>query len=248
MGGAGELFPTTIWSSIRTAGEPSGPESQRELSRVIRAYWKPVYAYIRASWRKSVEDAKDLTQAFFLHLLERGFLARSDPERGSFRAYLKQALKYFLIDAERAAAVRRPDRPAFSLEASPAELERIGPASPDELPERAYDRQWFRCLMDSAVEALREALTRQGKSVYFQVFRAYFDLDPEDLSRSSVGAAPSLPTYSEVARRLDIRETDVRNYLTYCRSALRLILRERIGQYVESEGDVDMEIQALLNG
>ena len=36
----------------------------------------------------SRHDAQDLTQDFFVHLLEKGTLSRADPERGRFRSFL----------------------------------------------------------------------------------------------------------------------------------------------------------------
>src|SRR5262245_9712599 len=99
IGGSRKGFPTTIWSDIIAAGDSSDPQSRDRLDRLLRTYWKPVFAYVRSSWRKPVEDAKDLTQAFFASVLQKGYLSRLDPDRGSFRGYLKKALKHFLIDA-----------------------------------------------------------------------------------------------------------------------------------------------------
>lgn len=239
LGGAGRAFPTTLWSEVRAAADPSVPEYRERLNRLLHSYWRPVYVFIRTAWRKPVEDAKDLTQAFFAHLLERDFLSRCRPERGSFRAYLKQALRFFLTDADRAAAARRSATPSFSLDAAPDELERLGPAAPEETPERAYDREWFRGLLDSAIGALRETLAMEGKGLYFDVFRTYV-LDPQQ------GAPP--PTYHETARRLDVSEVDVRNYLTRCRRTLREILRARILEYVESESEAERELAVFLKG
>ena len=69
-----EAFPET---TVGVLGEfTRGPEG---LGRVCSKYWKPVYAYVRAAWAKSNEDAKDLTQAFFLWLLEERVLEQFDP-------------------------------------------------------------------------------------------------------------------------------------------------------------------------
>jgi hypothetical protein len=86
------------------------------MNALLRDYWKPVFAYIRAAWRKPVEDARDLTQAFFARLLEKGYLGTLRPDAGSFRGYLKTALRHFLVDAERAADARRPEKPILSLD------------------------------------------------------------------------------------------------------------------------------------
>jgi RNA polymerase sigma-70 factor (ECF subfamily) len=237
MGGRGEQFPSTIWSDILAAGADDGAR----LEKLCRAYWKPVYAYVRAAWRKPVEEAKDLTQAFFARLLEKEALARLRPERGSFRGYLKVALKHFLIDAERAEAARRPSAPVFSLDAAPDELDRLGPSAEGEAPEDAYDREWFRGLLDEAIDELERRLKAEGKSKVFDVFRAYC-IDPQ------TSAAAEAPTYRDVAERLNIKETDISNHLAVCRHALMNIQRARIRDYVPTEADVERELRETLGG
>lgn len=236
-------FPTTVWSDILSAGDPASPACRERLEKLIRIYWRPAFAYIRAAWRKSIEDAKDLTQAFFAHLLDKDRLSRLRPDRGSFRGFLKHAIRNFLIDCERAESVRRPDLPPISLDAQPGELERLGPASPGEPPERAYDREWFRCLFAAAIAELREGLAREGKDVYFEVFRVYC-LEPTEgvTDTNPLQASGSAPTYGEIAKRLGLRETDVANYLHYCRTEAKRILRERIRDYVADDRDVDREL------
>jgi RNA polymerase sigma-70 factor (ECF subfamily) len=236
IGGPAQGFPSTVWSRLEAAGDPSHPEYRKGLEYLLTSYWKPTFAYIRLAWRKPVEDAKDLTQAFFARLLEKSFVAGFHPERGSFRGYLKQALKYFLINSERDASVRKPQGPLLSLEATSEDLARIIPASPQETPDQAYDRQWFNDLVESAIRDMEATLARDGKEVYARVFSCYLLQDA------------SHPSYAEVAARLGIRESDVRNYLHYCRDSLRKVLRERIRAYVETDSDVERELNVFLNG
>jgi RNA polymerase sigma-70 factor (ECF subfamily) len=244
LGGPARSFPTTAWSDVLAAGDAGRPDRAERLGRLLTHYWKPVYVYIRAAWRKPVEDAKDLTQAFFARLLETDTLARVRADRGSFRAYLKGALKHFLLNANRAEAVRRPASPLVSLDAHLEEFDRLGPAAPDETPERAYDRQWFRCLVDAALETLRDRLAREGKSVYFDVLRAYV-LEPETPPAGATGAGA--PGYRDVAARLGLQESDVRNHLAACRRELREILAGRIREYSDTEADVQDELRLLMS-
>lgn len=241
IGGGRRRFPTTIWSNILEAADPASPKNRQQLEELLHTYWKPVYLHIRLAWRKPVEDAKDLTQAFFSHVLEKEFLSRLKPGMGSFRSYLKRSVTNFVIDMERSAASRRPGGPMFSLEAAPGELEAIGPASPDESPDRAYDREWFDCLFDAALKQLQRDLEKEGKKVYFEVFRLYC-LEP--LRSEQPDAVP--PTYKEIAVKLRLKETDVRNYLTACRRLLQQILRERIREYALSEDEVERELEMAL--
>ncbi|HLF94746.1 MAG TPA: sigma-70 family RNA polymerase sigma factor, partial [Planctomycetota bacterium] len=100
---AGESrFPATAWSLLSRLRDPRDPRVQEYLNRMIETYWRPVYKYVRIAWKRSNEDAKDLTQAFFVHLLEGDLLAKADPERGNFRKLLMAALRNFLSNEARA--------------------------------------------------------------------------------------------------------------------------------------------------
>src|SRR5687767_11780600 len=203
LGGSARSFPTTQWSQILGAQDPTQPGYRDRLDALLRAYWKPAYAYIRVGWKKSNEDAKDLTQAFFARLLQNGRLAAVKTEGGRFRSYLKQALKNFLIDADRAADVRKPIEPVPMADVDPA-------ASPD----RVFDREWLSCLLDASIAQLEADLKKEGKEAYFQVFRSYL-LDPNEAREVTVETrtgALSLPTYASVGKRWGLGESDVRNY------------------------------------
>ncbi|MBI2923369.1 MAG: sigma-70 family RNA polymerase sigma factor [Planctomycetes bacterium] len=246
LGGPGRILPTTVWSDVLSAADPADPDCAGCLDRLVRAYWKPVYAYVRTAWHKDVEDAKDLTQAFFAHVLEHGYIARMRPEKGSFRGYLKRALKHFLIDADRADRARRPKQPLVPLEMAPEEVDRIGDRPSEDTPEAAYDREWFRTVFEAALLKVRQELEKEGKGVYLEVFRAYC-LD-ELLPAAATGTTPEpgAPTYREIAEKLKLSHTQVRHYLSVCRTKMRKVLRDVIRDYASSEDEADREMEDLL--
>jgi RNA polymerase sigma-70 factor (ECF subfamily) len=238
LGGAERAFPTTQWSQV--LADPTQPGYRDRLDALLRSYWKPAYAYIRMGWKKSNEDAKDLTQAFFARLLQNGRIAAVRSEGGRFRSYLRQALRNFLIDAERAAEVRRPVEPVVGVE----DVEVPSGGSPDVV----FDRQWLSCLLDVSLARLETELKKEGKESYFNVFRTYL-LDPGSAREVSVATQSgelALPTYATVARRWGLNESDVRNYLTFCRGRLREILKDGIRETVEDARDVEDELRSLL--
>ena len=242
LGGSARSFPTTQWSQILGAQDPNQPGYRDRLDALLRAYWKPAYAYIRVGWKKSNEDAKDLTQAFFARLLQNGRIAAVQTEGGRFRSYLKQSLKNFLIDADRAAEVRRPVEPVIAFD---GDFEVPVDASPDQ----AFDRQWLSCLLDSSIARLESDLKKESKEVYFNVFRTYL-LDPNAAKEATVatqGGEILLPTYASVGKKWSLNESDVRNYLTLCRTRLREILKAGIRETVENARDVEDELRLLLN-
>src|SRR5436309_10511102 len=90
-------FPPTLWSVVLRAGQSSSSQSQEALATLCRAYWFPLYAFLRRQG-KSAPDAEDLTQGFLLHLLEKDTLSRVRQEKGKFRSFLLASLQYFLAN------------------------------------------------------------------------------------------------------------------------------------------------------
>ena len=90
-------FLTTHWSVVLAAGHSDTPRAQAALEKLCRAYWFPLYAYVRRRGH-SVEDAQDLTQEFFARVLEHRWLARADQAKGRFRTFLLTAMERFLAN------------------------------------------------------------------------------------------------------------------------------------------------------
>jgi RNA polymerase sigma-70 factor (ECF subfamily) len=117
----GSEFTTTHWTVVRQAVGDS-PQATAALETLARAYWYPLYAYVRRSGH-SPHDAQDLTQAFFARLLERGYLQLADRNQGRFRTFLLSSLKNFLINEwKRENRERRGgNKEIFSLDEKAAE-------------------------------------------------------------------------------------------------------------------------------
>ena len=58
-------FVTTHWSVVLAAAQEDRPQSREAWEKLAQNYWPPLYAYIRRLGREP-EDAKDLTQSFFV--------------------------------------------------------------------------------------------------------------------------------------------------------------------------------------
>jgi RNA polymerase sigma-70 factor (ECF subfamily) len=219
------ILATTIWSEILAAADRSGPDQRERLDSLCRQYWKPVYAFACAAWPRRRAEAPDLTQAFFAYFLDKRILERMDPERGSFRRYLKRALRSFLIDAERHEAVRRPPGPIIPPGEAPA-------VAPDASPEEAYDRAWMGELLAGAMTHLRRTLEGQDRRSHLEGFRAYYD-------------PPERPGYKHVAAQLGLKIPEVRIRLEYCRRILRRHLHARVRESLTDESDVASELKEL---
>ena len=131
VSGRGGRFATTRWTMVNAAGHPSDPHTAAALAELCQIYWPPLYSYLRRRGHDA-EQAQDLTQGFFAHLLERHDLRNVDQARGRFRGFLLTAIKRYAINEhERATAARRggaahPPAPGFrggraDLRARPAQ-------------------------------------------------------------------------------------------------------------------------------
>ena len=91
------VFATTHWSVVLSAADSDTHHARDALARLCQSYWYPLYTYVRRRGY-AAHDAQDLTQAFFLRLMERRWVANADRERGRFRTFLLTALQRFLAD------------------------------------------------------------------------------------------------------------------------------------------------------
>src|SRR5277367_5884682 len=86
-------FPATRWSVVLRA-RSTDPAAKAALAELCRMYWRPVYSFLRRQGNAS-HDAEDLTQGFFVILLEQESFARVDEAKGRLRSFLLVALKRF---------------------------------------------------------------------------------------------------------------------------------------------------------
>ncbi len=231
LGGTDRAFPATRWSIIRQAAGGSAADSRRALDELVRLYWKPVYAYLRATRTMSNDDAKDLTQEFLAAAIEGGFFARVPGDLASFRRYLRGALRLFLLEHRRDASAekRGGGRAVVPLDDDEA-------PAPGATPEEAFDAGWAHALLDQAVRDLRDELDRSGKSAHFGLFDRY-DLNPP---------ASGAPTYADLAREFGLKETDVTNHLRACRQRLRELIEKRVRDTLGPDGDAAAEIREVF--
>lgn len=200
-------FPETRWSQLLELRDPSHPRYAEHLEKLAKQYWNPVFHYAQALSRA---DAEDLTQQFFTMLLARRDLEKISPERGSFRGFLKTALRNFVVSAARADAVRAavPLRETADFRT----------------PEQAFDREWARGVLEEAVARLR----RESEPVPFEIFREYC-LEESGASYADLARRHGVRE-DDVRNRL--RESRIR-----LREILETLLRDYLapGQDLEAE-------------
>src|SRR5258708_38736273 len=193
------LFTTTHWSVVLRAGEINSPGAAQALNQLCRAYWYPLYAFVRRKGH-SPHDAQDLTQAFFARLLEKNYVAQADRERGRFRTYLLAALSHFLADEwDKTRRLKRGGgREIISFDASSAEeRDRLEPI--DQLDAaQLSERRWVTTLFDQVLERLEAEFRDSGKGRLF------------DGLKSSLLAEDSGSSYAQLGARLGLTESTVK--------------------------------------
>ena len=90
-------FHTTRWMIVMKAAQSQAQGGQPALAELCRLYWYPLYIFGRRRGH-SPDDAQDLTQGFFMHLVEHRALTGIDPLRGKFRSFLLASFQNYLSD------------------------------------------------------------------------------------------------------------------------------------------------------
>ena len=228
-------FATTHWGVVLAAGHSSSPDAQEALEKLCRTYWYPLYAYVRQQGH-TPHDAQDLTQEFFLRLLQRHYLAQVDPHKGKFRSFLMVAVKHFLANEwDRAKAAKRGGRATFiSFDEASAEKRYALESATDASPEKIFERRWALAVLDQVLGRLREEFEQVGKTKQFAALKIFLS-----------GEKPSA-SYAELAAGLQTTEAALKMAVQRMRRRCGELLREEIAHTVASGEQVEEEIRCLF--
>jgi RNA polymerase sigma factor (sigma-70 family) len=231
---SGGRFATTHWSLIVAAREGEATQAQEALAALCRAYWYPLYGYIRHQGH-AADRAQDLTQEFFARLLEKDFLAAVDREKGKFRSFLLAACKHFLANEHdrECARKRGGGRQALSLDLRDAVGRYAHEPAHGETPERLFERRWALALLEQVLARLRREYEAAGKGRLFGVLK----------SRLTGGGGVA---YARAAAELGLSEGSIKVAVHRLRKRYRELLHEEIAQTLDDPGQVEEEILALF--
>jgi RNA polymerase sigma factor (sigma-70 family) len=229
-------FHTTCWTVVMQAADSQAQGGQSAFAELCRLYWYPLYIFARRRGHSS-DDAKDLTQGFFLHVVEHRAFAGVGRLKGKFRSFLLASFQNHLSDvADRARCLKRGgDKEFVQLDAENAE-ERYR-LEPIEFltAETIYDARWAMTVMDEAMKRLRQEYANPRKKSTFELLKVF--LDPNH------SKAP--PSYDEVAHQLQVSNGAIKTLIHRLRIRYAALLREEVGRTVSDPSEVDEEIHAL---
>lgn len=232
---ADAVFATTRWTMVLGTQGADSTLVQRALEDLCRAYWRPVYAFMRRRGHAQ-HEAQDLTQEFFARLLAGNGLRLADPERGRFRTFLLSAVKHFLANEwDKARTLKRGgDREFVPIsigdDTTGFGVEPAGGVS----PERAYDRQWALSVLDAVLERLQREHEQAGKLAVFERLKGTLMVGRRDVS------------YAALGEPLGMSEGAVKVMVHRLRQRYRVVLREEIASTLEDPGKAEDELRELF--
>ena len=227
-------FTTTHWSVVLEA-QGESPAAQEALENLCRTYWRPIYGFVRREGAKP-EEAKDITEGFFLVLLERKDFSSVRQEKGRLRSFLLASLKHFMANERRDAATlkRGGGRMLLPLDGIEAcevsDFDRGDMLSPDLL----YDRRWAFTVLDRVFARLRQESQRS--------------LNPPLLQRLNtlLSDEPDRPSQAQIAREFGMTENAVKQAFHRLRQRYRQLLRDEVAHTVATPAEIEHELRHLI--
>ena len=216
-------FHTTHWSVV-LAAKGDDTKAKAALRELCESYREPMLRYVEREIRTDSpqryggRNAEDLTHDFLAKLLEGKMFGNVQRLEGRFRTYLLGAVRHFLANIrQRESAAKR------SFSRYSANVDDISKTD----DEAMFDRDWARATIDRAIATL-------GNSQETQTLLPYLtsELTAEDRQ--------------QLAKELDKSESAVKVALHRLRKKFRQHVREQIARTVESESDIDAELDYLI--
>jgi RNA polymerase sigma factor (sigma-70 family) len=229
-------FDATRWSVVLEAAQSRAEGGPAALARLCERYWPPLYAFARHRGH-GPQDAQDLVQGFFQHLIESRALGAVDQAKGRFRSFLLASFQNFMaMERRRAGAEKRGGRAELiRIDWQDAES-RIGFEAEDPLtPETFYDARWALELLGRATRRLEQEQTALGKAQTFRTLRPFL---------GDEGARASL-SYEEAAQELNVGLPALKTLIHRLRQRHAQLLREEVAQTLLDPDDVEVELHSL---
>jgi RNA polymerase sigma-70 factor (ECF subfamily) len=225
------VFATTHWSVVLAAGQSGSEQQAAALEKLCRAYWYPLYAYVRRRGH-GPEDAQDLTQEFFLRLIEKNWLTGVAPEGARFRSYMLTMVKGFLANAyDRAQAAKRGGgRVIVPLDPQQAEERFSNEPATTETPEIVFERRWALAVLEEALNRLRAAAGAADKARHFEQLNPFLSREPDE------------GEYAGIAAQLGMSAGAVGVAVHRLRQRYRETLRATVADTLANPGQVDEEL------
>lgn len=229
-------FAATHWSLVLVAAQSDAPRAADALAELCTRYWSPLYAFARHRGH-SPENAQDLVQGFFEHLIGSHGLRSVAPAKGRFRSFLLASFQNYTVTEIRRAHCEKRGGCAelIRLDWENAEGELVFEPADRLTPEILYDAQWALLLLDRATKRLEQEYEASGKGQVFQALQGFLG---NEGSQARVG-------YEESARALQSSVSAIGTMVHRLRRRHGQLVREEVAQTLINAAQVDAEVHAL---
>lgn len=227
-------FPTTIPRLLAQSGSVDSEVRSQAWSVLAQTYWKPIYKYLRIRHHKTNEDAKDLTQSFFLLAIEGETFEKFDPQKAKFRTFLRCCVDRFVFNDYKQASRLKRGGGAEHLAAEFLKAEEEVALESVRDPETLFETEWIRSVFERALHSLAEVFEKRGKSESYRMFEIYYLAEKGDSS------------YATLAKTFDLSTTDVTNRLASVRREFRRILLDCLKETSISREEYRRDARKLL--
>jgi RNA polymerase sigma factor (sigma-70 family) len=229
-------FEATRWSEVLEAAQSHAQGGREALARLCERYWRPLYSFARHRGH-GPEDAQDLVQGFFEHLIQTRALGTIDQAKGRFRSFLLASFQNFISMEHRYAAAEKRGGRAEFVRIDWKETEtRLGFEPEDRLtPETLYDARCAMELLGRATRRLEREQAARGNAEIFRILRPFLVEE---------GSRPGL-SYEMAAQALDVRVPALKTLIHRLRRRHGQLLREEVARTLLDPNDVATEVHAL---
>ncbi len=229
-------FRTTCWTQVMHAACAGALGSEQAFGQLYSDYWAPLYAFLRRRGF-SPEESEDVTQNFFVRLLEKQALKNLERQGGRFRSFLLGSMRNFLANEwdyqhaqKRGGGIKPLALDAADEEGRYLALELPASATPESL----FERQWVMTLLDRVIERLRQQQPSAERHALFEDLRPHLQSDRIGLS------------YAQIAQKHGLTENAVKVAVHRLRQRYGMLLREEIGRTVSTEAEIEEELRHLI--
>ena len=230
-------FQTTQWSLILSSQQQADSSvRQKSLGELCRAYWYPLFAFLRRKGH-SPDDAADFVQGFFFELIDKQFLNSVSEKKGRFRWFLMSAIKRFVSKEleKRLAQKRGGSRTFFSFDIGDAEERYQREPVDGWTAEKLFDRRWALEVIQQALTVLESNHEKKGK---LQLYLA--------LQATLTGAQINQQRYEEIGTEFSMSAGAVKVAALRLREKYRQTLKDIVGQTINEPDSVEDELDQLL--
>lgn len=232
----GSSFNTTCWHVVTSSRDQDSAVRHESLGELYRAYWYPLFAYLRRKGH-SQDQAADYVQGFFLEMIDKDFLATVSPEKGRFRWFMMSAVGRYVSKqtAKQMAQKRGGGKATFSLDVEKAEQRYQQEPVEDWTPEKLFDRRWALEVLSKALETLRADHETRGKLALYQ-----------ELQGTLAGEALTSEACDEIGAKLEMSPVAVKVAAHRLKDKYRKALIDVVSQTLTDQESVEDELDKLF--